>query len=646
MRSLSSEEMGNLARAIEKDMELRDFELVLEQIGQGISPDDRETNFSSQIFRIISIASADGWHAALLNALMSHLSESQDFLALARKMGLTGRGALEAAVAGSADIMDAARMRRIQAKLENRVCRVEVNTAASEISGTGFLVGPDLVLTNYHVVEVLIKNEITPDKITIRFDFKTLVDNNNEVLNDGTEYKLHSGNPVLASSRYDEMDTKTGDLNRIWPEDHLDFALLKLEKEAGKELPGGLQPIPGTKLMPRGWIPFPTSGFTLERDDQLMILQHPQKEPISLGWESNGVIGHSELKRRMRHRVNTLKGSSGSPCFNSHWKLVAIHHAGDPLHFNPGYNQGIPINLIALKLKDLGLKELITFGKLELEPIEIPDLPAADPVDDGGDKDDPAHSLEQVYLNEVAPFIQRSPFKRAMKKMIGGDGGHVVLLEGKSKTGLSYSYHFIQQASTKFGHRCIHLSLKQLFSQAGTATSLPLAGHIIRKMKIDYDLPNEEEFKLEVFFSSFVGIVGPMKDRFLLFIDDLADFPMTTECINFIRRLATVVINELPKVCLVLAGFKESLPIEISPVIRRVSLTSFSEKNIEQFFRAFYDMLPALTDNAPDESQDEFVTNSLKALKESTDLNQEPNVEEVGASVRDYCELLMEDLME
>ena len=40
-------------------------------------------------------------------------------------------------------------------ELEAQVCRVEVPARDRPTAGTGFLVGPDLVLTKYHVIEVL-----------------------------------------------------------------------------------------------------------------------------------------------------------------------------------------------------------------------------------------------------------------------------------------------------------------------------------------------------------------------------------------------------------------------------------------------------------------------------------------------------------
>ena len=73
------------------------------------------------------------------------------------------------------------------APIEFRVCRIE---AHGQPLGTGFLVGPDLVLTNYHVVrEVHLREEdLSPDMVIAAFDRK-LRPNGMENLS-GPEFKL------------------------------------------------------------------------------------------------------------------------------------------------------------------------------------------------------------------------------------------------------------------------------------------------------------------------------------------------------------------------------------------------------------------------------------------------------------------------
>ena len=58
-------------------------------------------------------------------------------------------------------------------------------------------------------------------------------------------------------------------------------------------------------------------------------------------------------ERVVQYLTDTLKGSSGSPVFNSAWQVVALHHSGgeskeqEPsLRFGKYRNEGININRV------------------------------------------------------------------------------------------------------------------------------------------------------------------------------------------------------------------------------------------------------------------------------------------------------------
>jgi len=83
----------------------------------------------------------------------------------------------------------------------------------------------------------------------------------------------------------------------------------------------------------------------------LMIAQHPDGSPMKFAFDTDSVIGLAGEGRRVRYKTNTEHGSSGSPCFDIDWTLVALHHMGDPNWKKvPEYNQGIPIGLIGTRL--------------------------------------------------------------------------------------------------------------------------------------------------------------------------------------------------------------------------------------------------------------------------------------------------------
>ncbi|HEX8435682.1 trypsin-like serine peptidase, partial [Archangium sp.] len=83
----------------------------------------------------------------------------------------------------------------------------------------------------------------------------------------------------------------------------------------------------------------------------IIIVQHPQGDRLRLAIETNGIIGVNAARTRVTYRTHTLGGSSGSPCFNQDWTLVALHHSGGP-GFSAPYNEGIPISTLRDHLPD------------------------------------------------------------------------------------------------------------------------------------------------------------------------------------------------------------------------------------------------------------------------------------------------------
>jgi hypothetical protein len=230
-------------------------------------------------------------------------------------------------------------------RMSGRVCRIELNDNDGTM-GTGFLVGPQAVLTNYHVAEKFLKGTHPAKRVRLRFDyFKPQPDS---TPSDGVLVGLDLSKPdawKLAESIYSPGE-KAGTLDNPPPTaEQLDFALLRLDRAIGGESVEG---------KPRGWIDLPANQPPLLGLPFLMILQHPDKLPLKLAFDTDP---KTELKNeglRVRYQVNTERGSSGSPVFDKDWKLVALHHYGDPNFGDPKFNQGIPIGLVRSQIVSLG----------------------------------------------------------------------------------------------------------------------------------------------------------------------------------------------------------------------------------------------------------------------------------------------------
>lgn len=306
------------------------------------------------VFELIQEAQAGGWTEKLLLAARQSQPDNPDLLAFAQLWGLAPAGApsrpaLEKIIKTTNSYLDVSAWRRKLGEVEGRVCRVEV--AGGTSYGTGFLLGPNVVMTNHHVLaDVIAGNGGGPADVLLRFDYKRLADGT--TLNEGTVYRLPAEDWLIDSSPPDPIDTLPEPKAGVPAPDRLDYALLRVDGTPGADTIGGAAE---PEAAVRGWIPLPDGERELVPGSALYIMQHPQAAPLKLAIDTEAVIGTNANGTRLTYRTNTEPGSSGSPCFNHDWDLVALHHSGDPGYGTPLYNEGIPLRPILALLKERGL---------------------------------------------------------------------------------------------------------------------------------------------------------------------------------------------------------------------------------------------------------------------------------------------------
>ncbi|MUT27347.1 MULTISPECIES: trypsin-like peptidase domain-containing protein [Mesorhizobium] len=273
----------------------------------------------------------------LIAALRDARPDVPEIVALADRAGFTqgpSQGSLEVLVRKDGQpYQDVTVFRAELAKREAAVCRVETPTTY----GTGSLIGPDLVLTNHHVIAGALDGAgKLAGTIYCLFDHKQGAEGYT------TPGKLVKVTDLAASSVHAEEDLRPD--SDITPSDRLDYALLRLESKIGEAaiVAGGVE---------RGFIQTLPEPHTAGKNEGLLILQHPKAQPMKI--DIGAVTWISAT--RLRHSVNTEEGSSGSPVFDASLNLVAIHHAGyDWPSPRVPYNQAIPFALIAAHAKALG----------------------------------------------------------------------------------------------------------------------------------------------------------------------------------------------------------------------------------------------------------------------------------------------------
>ena len=168
--------------------------------------------------------------------------------------------------------------------------------------GTGFLVAPDLIMTNHHVIPEL----KTADQSIAEFNY---------------EQDPEGGH--LPTYRF----RLSGEIFYTSPELELDYAMVKViwEQPADNDSPKqNKQKQP--RLNPSQWgvltlnpnaDPVPT--------EHVSIIQHPNGGLKQIALTANQVVNIEN--QHLHYTTDTMPGSSGSPVFNDLWQVIAIHRA-------------------------------------------------------------------------------------------------------------------------------------------------------------------------------------------------------------------------------------------------------------------------------------------------------------------------------
>lgn len=148
---------------------------------------------------------------------------------------------------------------------------------------------------------------------------------NNHVLRSADE-------ALTAEAQFDYQENASGDLLPVHAfrfdpatffvtDAALDFTVVAVADASARGQP--IARYPWIKLIP-------TLGKA-EKGDPLNIIQHPRGGLKQIALRNNEVIVIPDGKPDfLYYTTDTEPGSSGSPCFNDQWELIALHHSGVP----------------------------------------------------------------------------------------------------------------------------------------------------------------------------------------------------------------------------------------------------------------------------------------------------------------------------
>lgn len=180
------------------------------------------------------------------------------------------------------------------------ICRIKLPMDGGHAYGTGFLVGPRLLLTNNHVIAS--PAEAAQAEAEFGYD--------------------HDLDGVVRQPAQFNLDPRS----LFFTSTELDVTLVAVAAFAESGVP----------LDRYGWLPLiPLSGKSVD-GEWVSIIQHPGGQPKQIAIHASQIIKLPpevegvNLAKFIHYSTDTEPGSSGAPVFNDQWQVVAIHHKAVP----------------------------------------------------------------------------------------------------------------------------------------------------------------------------------------------------------------------------------------------------------------------------------------------------------------------------
>ncbi|MFM9696958.1 trypsin-like serine peptidase [Streptomyces europaeiscabiei] len=294
------------------------------------------------------------------------------------------------------------------------VARISVRENGRELPvGTGFLVSPNLLLTNHHVLP----DAEAARQSFVEFDAQVTVDNTPQ---SPTRLELDPDGFFAADQP-------------------LDFALVRVS--------------PGPDLRPAGetfgWNRLSAQKGKLVIGEPVNVIGHPMGRLKEIAVRDNML--QVRLDDFLHYKTDTEPGNSGSPVFNDQWEIVALHHSGVPRTdgqgrvlrrdgqvWEPGdgddaidwvSNEGVRISSVLKHLATLPLSSRQQALLAEMGPesgLGVAEA-AAGPV-----------AAPAPAVAASPPAVEKVTARAGLRAREGAFGGrrHLVFLHGRSQEGL------------------------------------------------------------------------------------------------------------------------------------------------------------------------------------------------------------------
>jgi hypothetical protein len=311
------------------------------------------------------------------------------------------------------------------------VCAIGIKSSR-QLVGSGFLIAPDMVMTNFHVMRTCLKEEATAEPNEKRWVAAT----SGSEIYCFFDYHAPPVPDVPPSPWALERTVCVNAIDEGWliyarcgvtPEGTIgipekdcreyDCVVFKLAEPIGKAA------VPNAVNRRRGWLTLPEQVNVLAPQGQkLLVFQHPQQNFQSLDVGDYKKLHPSQT--RVWYAVSTAHGSSGGAAVDSKGELFALHNALVTEKDDEGLNQGIRIDLIG---KDL---------RASVPAINLTGANTDDDRYPWSMSDDPA---------KPEPIIGRRRFMELVGRVAASKTERALVVVGPRDTGVRYSAKILRR---------------------------------------------------------------------------------------------------------------------------------------------------------------------------------------------------------